>query len=166
LDGAIKISFLQLIHLLAQDSKVQVDLLEPLPENAHERGFELKNNAFKALWLYEISFGVYDGSWNESVEHWISRTGLRATDVLKRDTPFWECAAHLRTCIAMMQTIRRPLTYTRQGIRNLPEWKLVRELASQTILSDDSRSYCSAANFDSLLHQLGGSQVDINFACQ
>lgn len=121
--------FAEMVRLLAADASTQIQILRPIPETSGDRDFALPNAVSRMAELYEAAFAPWDA---ESVADWIARTELPPELALQREQPFWDAARRLRTAIVLIQGCDSPFLFTAHGLRNAPEWALIRHLAIET----------------------------------
>lgn len=154
--------FAELIMLLAADAPTQIRVLGPVPENATVRGFGKTNSIFRMGWLYQVSFGIYDSDGgNERVEDWLARTEVPRETMGTLDRPFWKAARRLLTAVNLLYEIDRPFLFTAHGLRNAPEWELVRYLAHQTCELERWSVQLKDDSFERLWTGLGAGVIDL-----
>lgn len=153
--------FAELIKLLASDAKTQIRFLGPVSENAAVRDFFKTNSIFRMGWLYRVSFGIYDGvAGNERLEDWLARTELPHGTMEELDRPFWKAARRLLTAVDMIFEIDRPFLFSAHGLRNAPEWELVRYLAAETCGNGQMTINLTEESFERLWTGLGAGVID------
>jgi hypothetical protein len=140
------------IKLLAAPFTVQEAFLGEIPENASVPEFDARNDVYRMTVLLLDSLSVYDGGGSEGVESWRARTQIPPDSALPT---LW-----LATGLRMLVELKKPLLYTRHGLRSTYEWRLIRHLAGQVCDEMGWSRDLHYPDFNTLWRELGDGVLD------
>jgi hypothetical protein len=119
------------VELLASEPEQQLLVLGELPHDSgkmHDR----EHDAVSELWRKLLDFYFLK---HETVEELRNRRGWPGP-ALADDSTFLVRLKHLATVVELVKNANRPFHRTSHGIRNSPEWAVIRHLAGECLALD------------------------------